>query len=278
MLTVGRSGPRLPLTMKMPTLRLALSAALLFVSPLAAQNNPAPSATKAKLKAVLVPKLDFRDATVREALEFLRMRSVALDTEGKGVNIILKMPGITTTSDAPPVPTGTVGASGASVPAIGTPTGRVTLTLNNVPLGEAINYVSKLVDGAVRVDPYAVVITLPEKGKKAGEAPRSEVPIADGVKMDKSVKPLQVTKLPKIDVREATVSEAFDFISQRAKALLPNGGALNIVLKGTDIGNRRVTFSGTDLPIIEALRYTAELADLNLAIEEFAVVVSEKSK
>ena len=33
-----------------------------------------------KLDEIIIPRVDFRDATIREALDFLKQRSVALDT------------------------------------------------------------------------------------------------------------------------------------------------------------------------------------------------------
>ena len=49
-----------------------------------------------KLNHIIIPKIEFRDATVREALDFLKQKSVELDTTEtdppwKGVNIVLKL-------------------------------------------------------------------------------------------------------------------------------------------------------------------------------------------
>ncbi len=54
-------------------------------------------ATMAKLNRIIIPRIDLRDTTVREAVEFLKQRSRELDTstddpQGKrGVNIVLKL-------------------------------------------------------------------------------------------------------------------------------------------------------------------------------------------
>ena len=54
-------------------------------------------ATMAKLNRIIIPKIDLRDATVREAVEFLKQRSRELDSstddpqEKRGVNIFLKL-------------------------------------------------------------------------------------------------------------------------------------------------------------------------------------------
>ena len=54
-------------------------------------------ATMAKLNRIIIPRIDLRDTTVREAVEFLKQRSRELDTstedpqEKRGVNIFLKL-------------------------------------------------------------------------------------------------------------------------------------------------------------------------------------------
>jgi hypothetical protein len=43
-----------------------------------------------QLQDIRIPKVELRDVTVAEALEFLRQRSRELDPSGAGVNIVLK--------------------------------------------------------------------------------------------------------------------------------------------------------------------------------------------
>ena len=78
-----------------------------------------------KLDEIIIPRVDFRDATIREALDFLKQRSVALDTTDqdpsrRGINIVLKVPADSPEADA-----------------------RITLSLNDIPLRAAIDYVAK---------------------------------------------------------------------------------------------------------------------------------------
>ena len=71
-------------------------------------------ATMAKLNRIIIPRIDLRDATVREAVEFLKQRSRELDSstddpqEKRGVNIFLKLAGpavmpVPDMSAAPPI-------------------------------------------------------------------------------------------------------------------------------------------------------------------------------
>ena len=50
-----------------------------------------------KLDEIIIPRIDFRDATIREALDFIKQRAVTLDTSEqdpsrRGINIVLKVP------------------------------------------------------------------------------------------------------------------------------------------------------------------------------------------
>jgi general secretion pathway protein D len=117
-------------------------------------------ATMAKLNRIIIPRIDLRDATVREAVEFLKQRSRELDTateepqERRGVNIFLKLPP-TGAELAPPPP-----AEGAVAPPVvsGTADTRVTLSLTNVPLIEALRYLTELAGLKYKIEPYAVSI------------------------------------------------------------------------------------------------------------------------
>lgn len=93
---------------------------------------------KTKLDKIILPKVEFSDATLEEAVEFLRIRSRELDTEEadparKGVNIVIDAKAKQDAS--------------------------ITMKLTNVPLGVVLEYTSKLAGGAYKITPHAVVIT-----------------------------------------------------------------------------------------------------------------------
>jgi general secretion pathway protein D len=141
-----------------------------------------------KLNSIIIPKIEFRDASVREAIEFLRQQAAANDpgTDGrKGVDIVLRLNtvGTTTTStstttvispvtpttnglpdaSAPPPaavpPVATVAPAPAlTVPSISPSEARITITLNEIPLGEALRYIASQAGLKVKVEPYAVSI------------------------------------------------------------------------------------------------------------------------
>lgn len=98
------------------------------------------AAINRKLDEINIPRIDFREATVREALDFIKQRAAALDTvepdpTRKGINIVLKL--------APDAP------EAAS---------RITLSLTDVPLRAAIDYVARAANLKLKVEPYSVVV------------------------------------------------------------------------------------------------------------------------
>ena len=145
-----------------------------------------------KLDSIIIPRIEFRDASIREAIDFLRQQAAANDptTEGRrGVDIVLRLRSLGRSSEPAPVTaTTTVGVAAppaealpagesAPPPAAGVATAapavspatpslppvnpaeaRITLTLNQIPLGEALRYIASQAGLKVKVEPYAVLI------------------------------------------------------------------------------------------------------------------------
>lgn len=91
-----------------------------------------------KMNKIIFPTVQFEGATIEEAIEYLRVKSRDLDTftdkSGvKGVNIILRM------GDAP---------SNASI----------SLDLKDVPMSEALRYVTELAQMKYKVEAHAVLV------------------------------------------------------------------------------------------------------------------------
>ncbi len=92
-----------------------------------------------KLKRIILPSLDFEEATIEEGLDFLRRKTMELDTlepdpSKKGVNIVLRA-----SKDKPPA-------------------GPITLKLTNVPVSEALRYITELTNYRYKIEPFGVVI------------------------------------------------------------------------------------------------------------------------
>lgn len=121
-------------------------------------------AITAKLNRIIVPRIDLRDTTVREAVEYLRTLSVSLDTlesdpAKRGVNIFLKLPsgGAQPSVDGGALPTEGFGETAPAASTASADT-RITLALNGVPLYEALRYLAQLAGLKIKVEDFAVAI------------------------------------------------------------------------------------------------------------------------
>jgi general secretion pathway protein D len=114
-------------------------------------------AITAKLNGIIIPRVDLRDTTVREAVQFLQQRSKDLDpstddpADKRGVNIVLKLaqPAAPATDEPSLEDTPVQGGSADT---------RVTLSLTNVPLIEALRYLTELANLKFKIEPFAVSI------------------------------------------------------------------------------------------------------------------------
>jgi general secretion pathway protein D len=109
----------------------------------------------AKLNSIIIPKIDLNDSPVSEAVEYLKQKSREQDPAKKGVNIFLKL-----AQTAPPTPsTDPAGTpSNPSAAAVPATEPHINLQLLNVPLYVALDYISKLSNLKLKIDPYAVSI------------------------------------------------------------------------------------------------------------------------
>ena len=119
-----------------------------------------------KLGRTIIPRLEFKEATIRESLDYLKKKSVELDPDDPktGVNIVLKLDeGGSAFNDT-----------------------RVTVSLSDVPLLEALRYVAGLANLKIKIEPYAVVVvpanpnaSLP--GTSAAAVQRDSAPAASAI-------------------------------------------------------------------------------------------------
>jgi general secretion pathway protein D len=145
-----------------------------------------------KLNTIIIPRVEFRDASVREAIDFLRQQAAANDPTGdgkKGVDIVLRLAPLGQIAPPPipvepaqsavgvPPPAGAVPPDGAppavatavparpivapavvAAPAISPGEARITITLSQIPLAEALRYIASQAGLKVKIEPYAVSI------------------------------------------------------------------------------------------------------------------------
>ena len=189
---------------------------------------PTGNPLEAKLKSIILPNVAFTNATLDEAVAFLRIKSRDLDTSSvdpKGVNILVRQ------SDKP--------------------TPSITLDLRDVPLGQALRYVAELSGLEMRVEPFAVILA--PAGRQAAA--------------DSSAPPAHPLILPQVEFRDATLDEAITFIRMKAREVDPAKKGVNILCKPGAGPEAKITLSLKQVPVNEALRYVASLASHGLTNE-----------
>ena len=85
---------------------------------------------------IIIPRVEFQDASLSETLEFFRIRARSLDPEKKGVNIILKDPEMAKDT-------------------------RIALHLVNIPLWDALKYVAELTHRELISEKYGYLLRTP---------------------------------------------------------------------------------------------------------------------
>jgi len=120
-----------------------------------------------KLRTIIIPRIDFDDTTVEEAIDFLRLRSAELDTTEldpakKGVNFVIRRPRPSGGEAAAPADGGLDAApAGDGLPIFAADPGTLRireLRLRNVPLAQALKYIGDQTKLRYKVDDFAVTL------------------------------------------------------------------------------------------------------------------------
>ena len=269
----------------MKTLILTVSTVLSFLGATKAADAPQSSllSIEQKLDSIVIPQVEFKDATPAEAVQYLREVSRKLDpsspAEQRGVNIVLNL-------EKPK----------AEQPAI-------TMTLRAVPLRAALRYVADLSGTQTEVTPHAVLLrnTPPREAKNPTvEITANEIESASGkttAKGNVSVKTPSGTfkgaeieftpsakkspaptlggdiLLPIVDFRNATLEEALEFIRQQSRKLDPSGRGAQILIQGSP-RTTPITLSLRNVPVSAALRYVAQLCAMELGSDPQGFVLT----
>jgi hypothetical protein len=109
--------------------------AIAYLRQIAAQEAQKPTSPQQEkqLSQLIIPKLEFREATFTAALDFMRRKATELSGGKQSVNFVVQIP-----ADAQNTP--------------------VTLNLQNIPFTEALRYIAELAGAKVEYQKFAVVI------------------------------------------------------------------------------------------------------------------------
>lgn len=223
----------------------------------AAPSGAGESPLVGKLRAIVIPKVEFVDTPLKDAIDFLVTRSRELDPdpEGNGVNVILE--------------------DGLSASLL-------TLDVTNIPLAEALRITAELAGAQITIDEHAVVIG-PRNGKGGGGAAVLSDPAAESALKKK----LGELIVPSIEFRDTPLMDALSFLQDRSMDLdagtPPDKRGINLMLdvppeSGIKVEDLKITLTLQKIPLGEALRYTADHAGLELGVEGDFVVISAPGK
>ncbi len=121
-----------------------------------------------RMESIIIPRIEFRQANIRDVVSFLRDASEAADPEGEGVNIILNLsmpegvsaaPAERRTPSAMDDPWGDEWDAAPAAPAGGSGVPSITLNLRRISLMEAVRFITEVAGLRFRIEDSVVVIT-----------------------------------------------------------------------------------------------------------------------
>lgn len=85
--------------------------------------------------------------------------------------------------------------------------------------------------------------------------------------------------VPKVQLKDATIGAVFDYLKSTAAKLTEGKVVVNFVLKLPEDAEKTtaITLNMTEVPFTEVVKYVAELANLNVQYQQYAVLVTPKA-
>lgn len=123
-----------------------------------AQIKGPPNVTEAELRKLIMPRVQFAESSLAEALEFLRQKSNQLGNGRVAVNFVMQLDEATKAR-------------------------KITLSLENMPVTEILRYMGDLADVQFVYDRFAIVVKPKGAAAPAAAVPAAPVP-ASGVKIE----------------------------------------------------------------------------------------------
>jgi hypothetical protein len=211
-------------------------------SAIAAQS--AGGKTHAKLDEIIVPRVEFKESTLRECLEFLRQRGKNLDPEGTGVNTVQR----------------------ASAEASER---HVTFEGRDASLRSILEEAAKQAGGELREEAFAVVVR-----PKDGKLPRCAWTDDEARAIEQKLRGI---RLKSVRVggnpfaaadKSASARESFQTLERQIREADPAKEeiALTVRMSAEAAAAKLTSTDLSDLPAYEALRYVCEANDLRMRL------------
>ncbi len=85
--------------------------------------------------------------------------------------------------------------------------------------------------------------------------------------------------VPQVQLKDETIGTVFDYLKSTAMKLTEGKVAVNFVLKLPEevVKTQTITLNMTNAPFTEVVKYVAELANLNVQYQQYAVLVTPKA-
>jgi hypothetical protein len=224
-------------------LRRLTAAGLLLLMALPVEA-PVTSEYEQRAMGLIIPHVEMRDATLAEAVEFLRAKARALDPAGKALPVEI-------------------------LPAPWSKDRKINLTLQQISLGEALHYAAAQARLDVSYGPTGITLL-------AGPADHWRrlrmAPTAASRELEKRARAIK----PRFEFREATFEEVVEFFRSKARATEPGDSDINIVnldVPPSEADTARVTFGASNLSLFEGLQLIVQMYMGVLVAEPEALVI-----
>jgi general secretion pathway protein D len=115
-----------------------------------------------KLQSIIIDKVNFEKLDIGSVIQFLQQKSKELDPDHQGINFVLRLtantPPPADTSATGPAPAPAAGAAPAAAPDTNVIHREVSITLENTPLADILEYIIQQTNLQYSVEDYAVYL------------------------------------------------------------------------------------------------------------------------
>jgi len=201
----------------------------------------APAAAAQRAAKIVVPHMEFQEASLADVVNFLTFKSRELDPDKKGINILVHVP---------------KEAQAA----------RITLNLRDVPLLDAVRYVAGIAGLKMTASENALVIG-PAKVQAAG------TPLPAGAAAEKAKRIV----VPLLEFRDAPLNDVLSFLVEQSRRLDPDKKGVNILWVALPSETPpAITLNLRNIPLLEALSFIAQIAGCELAADDHTLRLTPK--
>ena len=240
-----------------------------------------------RLQRIRIPMLEFFEASLYDALEFLRLTAAELDPENSDIRIDFDERLWIAAEEGPHWLYKRVLPAIAEIP--------VTLKLTDIPLHDALRYTTEVAGLTIRLQDGRVVVCPAE-----GMEPRSSLErwldpgqrhgVRDSDEARALLERLETAEVPRLEFTDAYIGDALRFLQLSASEIGVEDMNLVFVsrfpLESSDWRDRakvessiahvetpEITMNLRDVPLLDAIRYVADYCDLIVLVDDHAVVV-----